>query len=591
MKDKSCKFSYISQIEALLTEDEKDMLKSIYAPTVVATPLNDSRRDICIMPDGERRSYGTLPFSNRCSYMSSSNAGLSWELHYARGMVNSCTYFEDADIYITQTDTYNNNNGLGQGLWVLRSKIGPDDPDPEVIHLSDDKFVDSYLPQKSAYSDRIWFTAQCIDRKTDPLAPTAIGYFFYSDDYGKTWTRVKMPSLPEFEVVYPHKGLRWSKASGAEPYAIEISEDKMMMIIRSPHDSFYLSYSYDRGESWTEPEPSDFYGTNTTAQLLTLSDGRIMCFWNNTRPLAEPNHDLTLPPVRESVKIGASEDAFTNRDAAHAAISEDGGKTFIGYREILLNPIRNNTDFRYVGGIASSNDKSVHQFQAFELPYGKILVSVGQHQSSRRLLIFDIEWLYETEASEDFIQNALSCITTHTYVKSVSDCQIARVGNGHCAWNRAPSAYLMPDPDGGYGEALSISKHHDERLINDIGGTTWNFPTSKRGIVSIEIKIVEKEARFILSDRWYNTCDPHAAIQSHFSFELDKDVIGDGFATVDIYYNTEKGFADVSSNGTHLLTLKMTNPCPVGISYLVLQCDTDGDSKGFYIKSLKKQLN
>ena len=301
-----------------------------------------------------------------------------------------------------------------------------------------------------------------------------------------------------------------------------------------------------------------------------------------------PNHSSTQPPVRDDVINGIGESAFTNRDAAHAAISEDGGESFVGFREILLNPIRNNTDFRYIGGAESSYDKSVHQFQAIELPFNKILVSVGQNQSSRRLLIFDVAWLYETTADVDFVKNALADITTHTYVKSISDCQVPRVGNGHCAWNRAPSAYLMPDPEGGYGEALSISKHHDERLYNDIGGATWNFPASKRGTVSVEIKIAEKQARFALTDRWYNTCDPHAAMQSPFFFELDNCDIGSGFARVDIKYDTEKGIAEVYANGTRLFKVKMSQACKTGLSYLILQCATDGDSKGFYIKSLKK---
>ena len=147
----------------------------------------------------------------------------------------------------------------------------------------------------------------------------------------------------------------------------------------------------------------------------------------------------------------------------------------------------------------------------------------------------------------------------------------------------------MPDPEGGYGEVLSISKHHDERLINDIGGATWNFPASKRGTVSVEIKIAEKQARISLTDRWYNTCDPYAAIQSPFSFELDAFDIGDEFIKVDIAYDTEKGVADVLADGKHLFKVRMSHDCPTGLSYLVLQCATDGESKGFYIKSLGKK--
>ena len=485
-------------------------------------------------------------------------------------------------------DTRNNNNyGLGKGFWVLRSEIGPDDKNPEIIKLSDENFSCSFLPQQSEYSNRIYFTAQRNDI-IDENDPVCYSNFFYSDNFGDTWTRVELPAVQDFEITYPHKGMRWCKGSGAEPTAIEISENKMMMIIRTPRDCFYLSYSNDGGASWSNPEPSSFYGTNTTAYLLKLSDGRILNFWNNTHPLPELDHDKTNPPFSEFVKKGHWEDVFTNRDAAHVAISEDGGKTFIGYRELILNPVRNNTDFRYIEGPESSFDKSVHQFQAFELPYNKILVSAGQNNASRRLIIFDLDWLYETEAKEDFVKNALQKISTHTYVKSVLGCQVFEVGNGHCAYNRAPSAFLVPDPKGGYGEVLNISKHHDDRLINDIGGATWNFPASKSGKVSIEVFIAEKQAKITLTDRWYNPCDEYASVQSPFSFVIDKKDVGDDYAIIDINYNTEMRVASVYIDGKHKLDIQMAMDCKTGISYLVMQCDTIGDSKGFFVKNIEK---
>lgn len=53
-------------------------------------------------------------------------------------------------------------------------------------------------------------------------------------------------------------------------------------------------------------------------------------------------------------------------------------------RELALNGVRNAADFRVKGGSKSSIDKSVHQFQALELSFGKILVSYGQNAIARR---------------------------------------------------------------------------------------------------------------------------------------------------------------------------------------------------------------
>ena len=577
--------TYLRNMEARMSEDQKDMLRRIYAPTVVAVPLNCARRDLCVLPDGELRSYGHL-YGSRVTgklgiraYQRSVDGGISWTTHYARGRVHACTYLEKGGIYLTTCDRQNAEENY-PGLCVFRSTIGPDDPDPEVIHICDQKYGAAFLPQQAAFSQRVWFTAHASLTKT----PT----FFYSDDLGLSWKKAELPKPYFFETVFPHKGLRWSTCGGTEPYVVELGENTLMMIIRSPMDCFYKAYSYDGGETWTEPEPSEFYGTKTTAFLLRLSDGRVVHFWNNTMGLPQLNHKVTEPFPGEAVVNGSSENAFTNRDAAHAAISEDGGKTFLGFREILLNPARNHSDFRYTGGGESGADKSVHQFQAYELPFNKILVHAGQHEASSRLVIFDLDWLYETTRKEDFLAG-VSNVTTHTYTKSISGCFFVKAGNGHCAWNRSYSAYPMPDPDGGVNEVLGVRKHHDDRLFNDIGGVVWNFPMSRKGRVTVDLKIAEKQARFTLTDRWYNTCDPYAAIQSPFWFELDVTDTGCKFTKVVIDYDVDKGMAEVSLDGEHFFKVAMRNPCPTGISYLLLQCATDGDSEGFYIRCMEKE--
>jgi hypothetical protein len=362
----------------------------------------------------------------------------------------------------------------------------------------------------------------------------------------------------------------------------------MMMLIRSPHDYFFVSYSYDGGDSWSEPEPSTFYGTNTTASMLRLSDGRVLAFWNNTKPMPQPDYSEVKKWPNDYVVTATSECAFTNRDAAHVAISDDGGKTFKGYREFLLNPLRNSTDYRYVGSPFRYIDKSVHQFQAYELPYGKILVCAGQNIVSR-IVIFDINWLLETGAKEDFLKNALTKISTHTYVRSLWGCYCAATGNGHCSWNRAPAAYLYPDPDGDWKEVLSISKHNDDRLYYPIGGATWNFPASKQGKVTVELKIAEKTARLVLTDRWYNPSDEYVAEFSPFAFDIDVSEIGEGYEKLVIDYDTEKGTATLSVGDKVLRNIKSAFDAPTGLSYLVMQCATEEESRGFYVRSMEKQ--
>ncbi len=584
----------IKAMEERLTESDKKLLRSIYAPTVLETPLSDSRADVCILPTGEIRSYGSLVGDRRFdgtdltdfAYLSSFDCGLSWKpvICDSRCM-GACTMVEDGHYVKLRTEK--------DGTFALLSDKGPDDTEYRSVKVSDNRYFDIFLPVRSAFSKRIWATAQ--RRLGDPRTVPA---FFYSDDFGENWSVTELSPLPVQEVVFPHKGPRWSIGCGVEPYAVELSEDEMMMILRNSTDAFYKCYSHDGGKNWSEPVPSEFYGDATTAFLLRLTDGRVITFWNNTKPLSELNHKKQSPPLDKDILEGVWEDGFTNRDAAHAAITTDGGKSWIGYREILLNDVRTAVDFRSAGGIARrlngegkmdfDRDKSVHQFQAFELPYGKILVSAGQNPVSRKLLLFDVQWLFETERKESFLAG-LGSVSYHSLLKSVAGSTMSEECNGHCSFNRIPGAVMMQDPERLKHEAVLIEKHHDEKRLSDVCGVVWNFPVSKKGKVTAEIKLIEKSVRITLSDRWYNPCDPYAGLLSPFFFELDTDDIGTDFVRLEAEYDTEKGRATVKADGSFVYYVDMRGSCPAGISYIMVQCAADGDSKGLYLRLLEKE--
>ena len=571
---------YVKAIEARLDSDQADMLKSIYEPKVVEVPLADARRDICILKDGEIRSYGECDGgqwrdeSKPYAYLSSVDGGISWTKHYAKGKMHSCTYIPEWDKYIRFI-------GRNDGFYCMISDIGPDDPSPKEVRVAESGFFDEFLPVKSRFTDRIWCTAQKNNGEglNEP-------YYFYSDDRGESWKAVKVKHPEPCPIVYPHKGPRWRISCGTEPYAIELNDGRMVMILRNSNDFFYQAFSDDGGESWSDPEPSIFHGTTTTAFMLNLSDGRIVTFWNNTQPLPDINHEVLQPYLDKDSQKGVWEDVFTNRDAAHAAVGDGNWENFKGFREIHLNQVRNNTDFRYAGDFVPCSDKSVHQFQAYELPFNKVLVCFGQSTASRKLVIFDVDWLCEKQRSENFL-GGLKNVSTHVYLKGIAGSQVHTLGNGHCALNRVSGAVMMPDPEGILLDRPYIRKHHDDRRISDIDGIVWNFPASKKGKVQVEIKIVEKQIQFTLSDRWFNACDAFAGSLSAFTFDLDNADIGNGFATVTVEFDVDKGFARVSDENRVIFDVKMKNPAPCGISYLIIQCMPDGESNGAYIRKLE----
>lgn len=567
---------YLKAMEDRMTEEEKDMLKRVFSPTAVLVPPSDVRSGLCVLPDGEIRCYG---YDND-PYYSSIDGGLTWKKRYCKGRMRSSAYFPDLGIWVK---AFSERDGRDKGTNVYISTIGPDDDDPVKIKVSDEIYFDLFLPQKTERGGRVYFTGQR-ENEREELVPA----FIYSDDNCKTWRVKELPVPPRFEITPPHKGDRWSLGCGSEPSACEISEGKMMMVIRNSTNNFYESFSYDNGTSWSEPEPSVFHGTLTTPAMLPLADGRVLFFWNNSRPLVELNHSEQTPPLPDFISEGKGEDVFTNRDVCHAAVSDDGGETWTGAREMFLNEIRNRPDYRYIGG-NSSFDKSVQQFQAIELPFGKILCAFGQNSASRRAVVFDVNWLREKSRREDF-KLGLDNVSTQVYLKSVSGSTVQAVGNGHCSWNRTNGAVMSPDPDGGYAEAVQISRISDQRLFNETQGLVWNFPASLEGEVEAELYLAQDKVRISLSDTWFNPCDECIGLFAQYSVTLDENDITPGaYHKISISFDCPSRSAQVYADGTKLCSLTALYPVQIGISYVHIQCVADKPSRGVFLKSLSAQ--
>ncbi len=577
--------SLLKAMEANLSESDVRMLKSIYEPRVVGVPGEDSRRSITVMPDGEIRVYGRANIKavfreneGDMVYLSSRDCGLSWKPVYApKGAMGSCVYDEKNKRFLT----------VKPGTWCLISDIGPDDTSPRRIRISTRGYFDMFQPIR--ISTGRWLCPAQARTETEEDGKCIMNYnsaVFRSDDDGESWSVTDLKSAPRFETVWPHKSSRWEN-NGSECTLTELADGRIMLISRTSQDWFYAYYSSDGGETWTDGEPSPFHGTLTTPFLLKLSDGRIIHFWNNSQPLAEVDKESYWPPLGKDCMDAVWEDVFTNRDVNHAAISEDGGKTWIGFRELGLNEIRNASDFRSAGGMVSSADKSVHQFQAVELPFGKVLVSYGQHEISRRLVIFDVNWLYEKSRTETFI-DGLKNMTTHVYVKSVSESQVGKGLPGHCAWNRTNGALLVPDPQGNYGEALQITRIDDPRLVSPLQGAVWNFPAMKKGRVDVDVRIEGAGLRLSLTDRWFNAADEYIWYYAQFTTELEKGLCGRGeWVRLSVHFDCEAGKAVAERGGKELFAIKMKDSAPNGISYLHLQTLASApDPRGAYVRYL-----
>ncbi len=385
----------------------------------------------------------------------------------------------------------------------------------------------------------------------------------YSDDGGLTWRKSKtVVSAPPHRPGGEHAGARWYNA-GVEASIVELKDGKLWMLTRTSQDRYYESFSTDRGETWSKGEPSRFFGTLTMPTVGKLKDGRLIALWTNTH---------ALPELKTAVK-DQWEDVFTNRDSHHAAISSDNGKTWTGFREIILDEHRNRSDYANFGG---SEDRGKHQSEFIQLDDNRLLLSVGQHKNHRRLMILDTRWLYEKSRVCTFA-DGLDSWTHHTYIPVIK---------GHSSYNRKPAAELVDNPGKPGAKAMRIGFLDDPSLVNEKsgadyrrGGATWNFPNGERGRADIAFRLGRDSAgmRLSLADRLFNACDADIAPYALYTLKLAPgEKIGSETLRADTPYHlgvkwngVNKGSsAEIFLNDRRVATLPINAPSPNGASYL-----------------------
>ena len=590
----------MKQINKCYDDRINTQLAKIHAPVIVGIPPVNAFRDLVQLPDGELRHYGILREDHKTTliYTASRDGGLSWQQYpVPDGCPGACVQSPWSGDWITLIDAHDMKNdlhlhevplGLPPGLYLCRSSAGIDGP----FEFSQVSPLHHAMPrQPLALRSRKRWIQSC--QRKDKEGRNGI-VVFRSDDDGQTWCESVLGALPPHVATGHHRGVRWQNY-GCEPTVVELSTGRLWVIIRTSQDNHYEAFSDDGGETWTQPQPSRFYGTITMPTLFRLQDGRILFFWCNTTPLPELDHSLQKE-LLDWEKQGYGEDVFTNRDAFHAAISEDDGQTWIGFREILLNERRNDSDFRTSGGNSDCLDKSVHQSQAVELPNGKVLVSVGQHPLCRKLIIFDPAWLYETSRSDDF-SLGLGDWSVQQYVKGIMG-SIKGV-TGHCAYNRRPGAQLIPEPDGEPREVLQIARHSDPRLVEETQGAVWNFPAGQAGEIEVVLRIPEGSQgfRLCLLDHWFNPTDTVAYESASYTVEVDASSHINGTVQTlprDAWHSLTIRWTDARVNQAalafngKLFALPLKNKSPNGICYLHVQSlAQQPDPIGVLLKNVK----
>ena len=269
----------------------------------------------------------------------------------------------------------------------------------------------------------------------------------YSDDAGATWhlspaaLKVPTPNLHTYGAV--------------EPVVLELRDGRVWMLIRTQLGRLYESFSED-GIIWSRPRPTHLLSSDSPVGLVRLPDDRIVLLWNSC--------------LRYPYALGG-------RHVLHAAISEDEGRSYRGYREVVRDPLRNEPP--PPGG----DHGTAYPFPSLTRD-GNVILTTGQGKGRIAVVRFDPEWLNETHQREDFSAGLDEWSTFGT--KGVE---------------------LVPHPDDSEAKTLWIHKIDADWPA----AAVRNFPLGVRGC--LRIRVLFKEG----------CAGVHMGLTDHFSTPFDQE--------------------------------------------------------------------
>jgi hypothetical protein len=464
-----------------------------------------------------------------------------WGLHYAlvdrRGELH-LFYTADANtagkgFYEMRFDVYHVGSAKGRTSWkapVLVRK-GYHGSMLSAIELKSGRLV---LPI-CYLTPRVWSNrGKGFDAFTD-MGRFSSGVV-YSDDGGDTWKQASV----ELKVPSPYIG-----ADGIiEPIALELKDGRVWLLLRTQLGRFFESFSRD-GAGWTRPAPTAILSSDSPPSLTRLKDGRIVMLWNNC--------------LRFSYAQGG-------RHVLHAAISEDDGRTWRGYREVARNPFIDEPP-------PPNGDHGV----SYTLPVlthdGEIItpLSVGG-RGGLWLMRFNPEWLYETGRKSDF-------------------------ASGIEGWHRfgTKGVELVAHPDKPGTRALQLRKLDADWP----SAAVWNFPNGTTGRLRIRLKLDPgfAGARIGLTDHFSVPFDPEDQYHSLFNLSIGPEgKLGNGkltpaqWHTVELDWSCPKQECRALIDGQPADTLPMQRRT-AGVNYLRISSTADkADPAGLLIESVEASI-
>jgi BNR repeat-like domain len=358
----------------------------------------------------------------------------------------------------------------------------------------------------------------------------------YSDDGGNNWHLGTDLMVPVPDIV--------SAYGAVEPVVVQLEDGRVWNLIRTQMGRFWESYSTD-GAKWSEPRPTSIISSDSPAGLVRLSDGRIVLLWNNC---------LRYPY------------AYGGRQVLHAAISEDSGRSWRGFREVGRDPFRNEAP-------PSGHDYGT----AYPFPTlandDKVIFVSGQGEGRVLRKMLDPAWLYGTKQTADFAQRAEEWSTFGTR-----------------------GVEIVPHSTEPHRKVLQIRKT-DEHWP---AAAVWNFPAGSEGRVRLKIlpKTGFQGALIALTDHFSTPYD----LEDHFNSMHNLWIGVDGrlpnggalkpneWNTLELAWDAKQQTCRVVLDGEPQGSLPVVRSSP-NVCYLRLRSTAERtDENGFLVESVEADV-
>jgi len=299
----------------------------------------------------------------------------------------------------------------------------------------------------------------------------------YSDDGGQNWklstSKLTAPCI---------EGYNGNNYGAIEPTILELKDGRVWMLMRTQAGTLYESFSTD-GSLWSVTQPTSFRTSTSPAALERLPDGRIILFFNHCE----------MPPRHAGAGV------YGGRDALHAAISADEGRTWQGFREVYRDPFRNETPPR-------RGDRGTAYPLAVATKDGTVVLVSGQG-NRRRMILIDPQWITATTQFDDFSKGLDAW---HVWKE---------FGPAAGYWrDRTAGARLIDHPHRAGAKSLLINKPDE----HDADCASWNFSATSKGTLTLRVMPREGFAglNIVLNDRFFNPGDSRGETESIFGLQI-----------------------------------------------------------------------